>query len=207
MEENRLKPMKEGYDAALFNSLYEKTRSLTRKLARGINHERFGVTPEDVVSWFDVKFIYVFNKYYDNPPEVLLGFIINSLQTYKSRIIKDAYTQKNSQTIIPMDNVSYLDIGDTHTDDPDNYYNKLMSFMKKHLSDNAYLILELQFNPSPYIIKRLNESGCDNIHKIPDEIILDYLDLGFGEKANKYLCRLKKEIKEAILLAKFHFKN
>ena len=62
MEENRLKPMTQGYDESLFNLIYDKTKHLRRKLASEIDHRRFGVTNEDIKSWFDVKLIYVFKK-------------------------------------------------------------------------------------------------------------------------------------------------
>ena len=77
MEEHRLTTMKEGYDEKLFNDLYEKVKPLKRKLASTISTSKLGISYDDILSWFDIKFIFVFNKYFENKePEVLKGFII-----------------------------------------------------------------------------------------------------------------------------------
>lgn len=209
MEENRLKPMIEGYDEQLFNTLFKKTDSLRKKLASGIDAKRFGVEFEDVVSWFNTKFIFVFTKYYDNPENILLGYIINSLQTYKNRILRKAYTTQFSQTIISTDDVFTYQahLSEEQQSPKDTYYTELMQFMKRHLSDNAYCLLEVQLNPPPFIISRQIENDNERIHKIPDQLLLEYFDLGLTNKSYIYLESLKKEIKKATQYAKEYFKN
>lgn len=73
--------------------------------------------------------------------------------------------------------------------------------MKEHLSENAYILLDLQLNPTPYILQRINPDKDSNLQKIPDELLLEYFDLGFSAKSFKYLTHLKKEIRNAIKYA------
>lgn len=209
LELNRLKPMPDNYDEKMFNRLYEKTENLRRKLASEIDSRRFGLCYEDIISFFDVKFIYVFTKEHEQPENILLGFLINSLKNFKCRILKAAYTIKYSQSIINVDDVLKLE-DNLNEDHPQNfngldYFHKMMGFMREHLSLNAYTILDLQLNPPPYILHKLNIAPDSNVQKIPDHVILDYLDLGNGPKASKYLDTLKKEIKNCIHYAKLHF--
>ena len=83
MELHRLKPMESGYDSQLFNKLYKETTQLRKSLARQIDSRRFGVSDDVILSWFDDKFMFVFNKHFkDKEVDVLRGFIINSLQTF-----------------------------------------------------------------------------------------------------------------------------
>lgn len=208
LELNRLKAMPDNYDQKLFNHLYYKTENLRRKLASEIDSRRFGLSKEDVLSFFDVKFIFVFSKHHELPENILLGYLLNSLKNFKARILRSAYTQKYSQSIMSIDNLTFDYLSDPIDDNTkDTYFEKIMVFMKKHLSLNAYTILDLQMNPPPYIYHKLNTSPDTNLRKIPDHIILDYLDLGSSPKAFKYIEGLKKEIRNATKYAKEIFKN
>jgi hypothetical protein len=204
MEENRLKVM-DSYDSTLFNSMYERTQGLKHKLASGIDCRRFGVDREEVLSWFDVKLLFVFQKHHKNLDEnALLGMIIKSLQFFKCRILRKAYTVKFSQNITPYES----DLHEAPEEDSElsNYYSSLLrDFMLRTLSPDAYLIWDLQMCPPPYILRKLKKKGIDSIHNIPDRIILRYLDLKLCPNSYRFLELLKKEIKEAIKLAKVHF--
>jgi len=210
MEENRLKPMPADYDEQLFNRLYQETLPLRRVLARQIDSRRFGLAFEDILSFFDSKFIYVFSKHYKEDPNKLKAFLINSLKNFKCRILKSAYTHKYSQSIISLD-VLVVEQPDIIADEVSNtkdfYYEKLMAFMKEHLSDNALLILELQINPPPYIIQKINIDKSKNLQKVPDQVILEYLDMGQSDNAYKYIKKLRKEIRNAVNYAKTTFKS
>ncbi len=84
MEIHRLTPMKDGYSEVLFNKIYSETHNLRKSLANQIDPRRYGVSPDIILSWFDDKFIFVFNKHFsDKNPDILKGFIINSLKTFK----------------------------------------------------------------------------------------------------------------------------
>lgn len=207
MEEHRLQPMPSNYDPVVFNKLFSKTEGLRHKLASEINHHRFGLSHEDIVSFFNTKFIFVFAKYYNEPEEKLLAHILNALKNFKCRILRNAYTIKHSQSIVEADSVVYLSNTAMDNIDRDYYFNRLMDFMRQHLSENAFIILQVQLNPPPYILQRINPGKEANLQKIPDQLILEYFDLGNGYKANKYLTDIKKEIRHGINYAKSYFRS
>jgi hypothetical protein len=208
MEHHRLKPMKEGYDEQLFNKLYKETASLRKKLAFEIDSRKFGVDYKEILSWFDVKFIFVFNKYYDQDPERLLGYIINALQTYKYRIMRSSYTKKYNNTInIKDEDLSRIeDIEDEkEVDHRDELINIAMGYIKKHLSDNALMVLEIELNPPSYIEREMEFLEKKAGAQIPNNLIAEYLGFGDSPRAAKYIGELRREAKEVIRMAKNHF--
>ena len=93
-ELHRLTELK-PYDEDLFNRLYKTCKPLIRRLVRGIDSRRFNVTPDIINSFFWDKFLYVFNKYqseYDE--ERLKATLLSSLQTFKSKLLRNAYTKQ-----------------------------------------------------------------------------------------------------------------
>lgn len=211
MEENRLKPMVADYNPALFNELYQKTEGLRRTLAAGIDSRRFGVDYQEILSWFSVKFIYAYNKYYPthkNKPEILKAHMIRAMQFMKCRILRGAYTIKYSQEIISFDGTSHDQSCEPFQPSAFEFYSeKLRNYMKANLSDNAFVLFQLQLNPPPYIVRKLAKQGQHNIHKIPDRLIAKYFDLGYSKKTFAYLDLLKREIKQYTESAKVYFRN
>lgn len=211
MEHHRLKPMKPGYDENLFNDLYAKTKPLRKKLASEIDAKKFGVDYQEILSWFDVKFIYTFNKYWDKEPERLLGYIINSLSTYKYRIMRSSYQAKyenHSSQVDITELYNYNDIVDETGLDPivrETYMNKVMEFMKDKLTDDAIMVLELELSPPPFIISQMDDLGKKPNGKIPTELIADYLGYEDSENVIKYIKNLRSNIRVAISLAKNFF--
>lgn len=202
MEEHRLKPMKRGYDEKLFNELYSKTEGLRKKLASQIDCRRFGVDYNEILSWFDVKFIFAFNKYYgEKEPEALKAHIINALQFFKQRILRSSYSQKSqinnrSDTLLSLDDVYGLKEPQVdHTyDERNTLVNIGLSIMKNKLSYEAYRVLEVEINPPMYILDQLAAQDKFNTTKIPSFMIADYLGLGSDKPAIKYINTLKQEI-------------
>lgn len=211
MEEGRLKPMVANYDKEMFNRLYAKTEALRHKLARQIDPRRFGLPYDEIYSFFNVKFIYVFNKYYGEPENILQAKLINAMQNFKQRILRKAYTLNHTQNIVAVEELVYFEdsLREEHPEnvDRDFYYNKIMTFMRSHLSDNAFVLFEVQLNPPPYIINRINPGKESNLQRIPDDVLLEYFSLGLSDKAYKYLHQLKKEIRNAVNYAKSSFKS
>ena len=78
-----------------------------------------------------------------------------------------------------------------------------MEFMKEKLSDNAYLLFQIQIDPPPYIINRLEKSNS----RIPNKLISEFLNIDVTPEADKYISNLKKEINNAIKSAKEYFNN
>lgn len=214
MEEHRLTKMKDNYDEKLFNDIYEKVQPLKRKLASTISTSKLGVEYEDILSWFDIKFIFVFNKYFDTkPPDILKGFIISSLQMFQTKILRRAYSNKNaphSETIDIQEIYGLESLFTTQQEEDTSYdtFLKLaLSFMKQHLSEDAFLVLDIQLNPPLYIIKKLNKLDKPGIDKIPSNLLSEYLSLGDSKRAIQYINELKREIKEVTYIAREHFSS
>lgn len=201
-ESNRLKQLPNDLDVALFNKLYKETKSLMRKLAFEIDARKFGVDYNEILSWFDVKFIYTFNKYYGNPR--LKGYIINSLKTYKLRIVKNSYQQKylihETSDIDECFELSY--------EEPESSTSHLLeviqNYFKNRLTPDAFLLWELELNPPPYILIKLQGPNA-KIPKPSDELILEYLGIEVDDRGLIYLSSLRKEIKDITKRAKEYF--
>lgn len=203
-ESNRLNLMPENYDKALFEEIYKETKALRKKLAFEIDARKFGVDQKEILSWFDVKFIFAFNKYYGDPR--LKGYIINSLKTYKLRIVKNSY-QKQYQV---NDTVDINESFDLSYDEPENYNLHLLevvqSYFRNRLTPDAMLLWEIELNYPPYILDRLtNQEDTKKIPKASDELILEYLGIEFTEHNVSYLKELRKDIKDITNRAKEYF--
>lgn len=211
MEIHRLTRMREGYSQELFNKLYQETKPLRISLARQIDARRYNVTNDIIQSWFDDKFIFVFNKHFDNKqPEVLKGYIINALKTFKLRILRKAYNQEGlfHSSLVELEGESEIInyIPDRTFETTESIFRDMVvEFMKEKLSDNAYLLFELQLDPPPYIINRIPKPSS----KIPYDLIIDYLGIDFGDYNSdiRYAKKLRKEIAKAIKNAREYFNN
>jgi hypothetical protein len=212
-ESHRLKQLPANYDQSLFNALYKDTEGLRRKLASQIDPARFGYDYEEILSWFTVKFIYTFGRYYDEKsPDHLRGYIINALKTYKLRLVKDAYNQKNllHQTT-DIDEMSGLEsLNDRSYDNESNteiLRDLALQFIKKNISDDAYYLLTIQLDPPPFLLKQLPIKKGKKFNYIPDSLIIDFL--GFENNSNSvtFIKNLKSEINYGIRLSSKHFTN
>ena len=200
--------MKKDYDEDLFCKLYRETEGLRNNLTYQIDSRRFGVTPDIIKSWFDDKFIFVFNKYYDDiGHDQLKAYLINALRTFKLRMLRKAYSKNNIYlnevylegeqgliNIIPQkDEVSEYDI----------FLELALKYLKKNLTDDAYLILEIQLNPPPFILSKINNPKT----KIPAKLIAEYLELEPSKESTGYISDLRNEINYWTVQAKEYFQN
>lgn len=197
MEEHRLKEMPKGYDQKLFNQLYRELKPLKKKLTYNIDARKFGVDAEEIQSWFDIKFIHAFCKYHSDPR--VKGYIINSLQMFKRKIISHSYHPK--QELFTMSS-SWDDLGEAfHEGLPDSSpepkpeLDIAMEYLKQKLSPNAFFILELELTPPTFFLDR----------KFNPENILIYLDIAPTMENISFIVSLKTEIRQAIKAAKNHF--
>ena len=78
----------------------------------------------------------------------------------------------------------------------------IYSYMKENLSADAYTVFDIQMNPPRFIQNLLKEKGKKDLTKVPSKFIADYMGLGNSIKAITYVNQLRREIKEAIALAK-----
>lgn len=207
-EAHRLKTMKQDYDPALFNRLLHECTPLIHKLAFTIDNRRFGVEREDIISWFQIKFIHAFNKYFDTKPKLLKGYLLNSLSLYANRIMRQAYlpqfVNKASEIDISelYDETNIISDNSSHEAE-DLFLNLAKSFLQQKLSENAYFIMELELNPPHWIKKELQDIDKSPNAKIPHELIAEYL--GWGDNAISYIRDLRTEIAIAIDSAREHF--
>lgn len=207
MEIHRLTPMKPDYPVGLFNELYKETEQLRRTLVYQIDSRRYGVTKDIVQSWFDDKFLFVFNKHFQNMErDILKATLINSLRNFKMRILRKAYSEEGEfyNTSVTID--GEFDIMNTIKENVEevNENSKLLDdYMKKYLSDNAYIIFRIQIDTPPYIISRL----ANNNSRISNDLLIEYLDINKGsyDKSIRYVKNLKKEINKCIESAKLYF--
>lgn len=203
MEIHRLKPMIENYDREVFNIIYQDVEPLKYSLANQIDHRKLGVSKDILLSWFDDKLLFVFNKHYhDKDPDVLKGYIINSLRTFKYRILRKAYNEEAQflDTVVPLEGEEFplINIIPDKNEESDHevFMGIVTNFMKDKLSDEAYFLYDLQINPPIYILNRLKKSSS----RIPTTLLQDYL--GVTDDKLPILKKLKKEISKTIKMAK-----
>lgn len=206
MEEHRLQPMGD-YDQELFTRLFYQTLPLRKKLARNIDKTRFAVEYEDILSWFDCKFIFVFTKYHKQYDEnVLKGHIINALSKYQFRLMKMTYSNKyNQHNFLHVEDISQFEgiIGATKEED-NIYLRAIENFMKSYLSEDAYLILQTELNPPPYILHQISQDpDAKNSFRIKKAQVMDYL--GLASESVYRAC--KREIRAAVKEAQSFFQE
>jgi len=201
MEEHRLKPMPESYDEALFNRLFEETKPLRIKLARGVNPDLYGLGYEDILSSFNVKFIFTFNKYYgSNITEgQLKGRIIQALKFFKCRILRFSQTHKNSvNKTIDITEFYNIESKEFIYEEPQREYSldTLIPIFKKKLPYLAFLVFTIDYDPPLYIINKLD---LDKINqKIGVKLILDYLGLENTPRNYNEILKARKSYKKII---------
>jgi hypothetical protein len=216
MEEHRLRTLDE-YDEKLFNHIYQSTYNLRRKIARDINPHHFKVEYEDILSWLDIKLLYVFQKYHKTKtPDNLLGYVINSLKMYKFRILNTSYNQNNkaiAQTMQVEDyhffegcDIGYDEILNTELD-TQRVLTDAMNYLKDNLSEDAFFLFTIELEPPSYIVTRMAEADKHNLSKIPTALLVEYLGLDTKSNGTTYVRSLKHEIQIAIESARDYFQK
>lgn len=207
MEIHRLTTMQSGYDVELFNRLYKETTPLRNSLAFQIDHRRYGVTPDIIRSWFDDKFIFVFNKYYNEVDNnVLKAYIINALKTFKLRVLRKAYSKYNIYNDeVRLEDTRFANLipDDMVDEDHEMFMRLALTYLKKNLSPDAFTILDIDLNPPPYILNKIKSYKT----KIPAKVIAEYLDLDDNPNSISYITNLRKEISDGIVKANKYFKE
>lgn len=207
MELHRLKEMQDDYDEELFNKIYKDCSKLMDKLTFGINPLYYGVTTDIIRSWFDDKFIYVYNKYYgEMSDKSLKSHIIKALQQFRCRILRGAYTQHSEKNIemIRLDDEEYqrynMDvIDDIEPEVDEELLAKVKDFMKQTLSEDAYFLFNLQLNPPPMVLSNEKETL--------DEKWASFLGLPQEESTYIYFDNLREEISRGTKRCRNKFKD
>lgn len=206
MEIHRLTTMQPHYDQVLFNKIYKETESLRKSLTFQIDPRRYGVTKDIIESWFDDKFIFVFNKYYGKMDNNLLkGMIINALKTFKFRVLRKAYSKFNlyEHSISLEGELSLINIIplEEELSEHNLFLEMALKYLKNNLCDDAFLILSIELNPPPYILEKIKSPKT----KIPAKIIAEYLDMEKIRDSISYVNDLRSEINFWVNQAKIHF--
>jgi len=210
MEENRLSPMCKNYDEGLFNQIYKDTESLRKKLAWQIDCRRYGVDYKEVLSWFDIKFIYVFNKYYSAGVDagIIKGNIIQALQFFKNRILRKGYSKSNMyNSMVDFDTI--YNMKETHIDleyDEQQEFLKIaLNFLRNHLCEEAFKVLEIEINPPLFIVQKIANQDKYTTTKIPSSMISEFMGWGLSYKSINKVDEYRKDIKRAINLARSYY--
>lgn len=199
MEEHRLSPMQPSYNKVLFNQLYQKVQPLKKKLASQINPHRFGVDYEDVCSWFDVKIIFVFNKHCNEfSDEKLLAYIINSLKTYKHRLLITMYQKKFSANIVDFQDINQYKYLQEDEIDNSALLNTCIYEIESNLGEEAALVFQTELYPPPYIIDKMRDKKKNPNSRIPTYLIADYLGLDESRESINRVQRLRNEVQKTI---------
>lgn len=207
MEIHRLKEMQDDYDEELFNKIYKGCSKLMDKLTFGINPLYYGVTTDIIRSWFDDKFIYVYNKYYgEMSDKSLKSHIIKALQQFRCRVLRGAYTQHSEKNIemVRLDDEEYqrynMDVIDEIEPEVDEeLLSKIKDFMKQTLSEDAYFLFNLQLNPPPMVLSHDKESQ--------DAKWAAFLNLPQEESTYIYFDKLREEIQRGTKRCRNKFKD
>lgn len=215
-ESNRLKPFSKKWDQDVFTRIFRETEPLRRKCASLIDARRFGVDYEEILSWFDVKFLWAYSQYmrkYDTEDEgKLKGYCLMAVNQYKHRIMRKSYQDKYKDHASILDITELYNEGDIYIDEPYDHereekLTKALDFMKKNLSDDAYFILEIELNPPGYILKEMEDLGKTLKHTIPNDLILEYLDWPNNETTMGFIKSCRAEIREVTKSAAHYFQN
>lgn len=193
--------MQEGYDQALFNSIYKDTQRLRIKLARGINPDLYGLCYDDILSSFDVKFIFTFNKYYGTITSgQLKGRIIQALQFFKCRILRYSQTGKgeihNTLDISDFYSIESHEFTEPQNLEGDHSFEDLLKLVKGRISSLSYTVLSIDYHPPLYIMTRLGDKKPQN--KISNELIALYLGLEFNKETDNLLNLARREYRKLL---------
>lgn len=199
-EIHRLTGMPEDYDRELFARLYRVTRKPIRNLVRGIDARRFNVTPDILASYFDDKFLFVFNKYYGTcSEEHLQARILTALSTYKNKLLRAAYGEKAeyNQGLTSMedlfDNNKELEDDSEEVIEKEEHMRMIEEYMRENLSPDAFLIFQLTMDP-PELLVPTEDRG----KRISNITFVDFFELPRTKSSVKFIADLRKDIEYCI---------
>lgn len=195
-EIHRLTEMPSDYDQELFNRLYKITRPVIRNLVRQIDHRRFNVSPDILASYFDDKFLFVFNKYQGKiSEEHLQANILRALGTFKNKLLRNAYGEKAeyNQGLTSMedlfDNNKELEDDSEETQAKEDHMKMIEEYMRKNLSPDAFLIFQLTMDPPEVLM-----ATEDRSKRISNIAFVDFFELPRTKSSVKFIADLREDI-------------
>jgi hypothetical protein len=91
---------------------------------------------------------------------------------------------------------------ETELSEHDLFLELALSYLKKNLCDDAFLILEIELNPPPFILNKISNPQT----KIPANLIAEYLDLEPTKDSVNYVNDLRREREYWVEEAKEYFR-
>lgn len=210
-ELHRLTELK-PYDEDLFNRLYKTCKPLIRRLTMEVDSRRFNLTPDIINSFFWDKFLYVFNKYQDEyDEERLKATLLSSLQTYKSKLLRNAYTkqaefnQKLTSFEVLFDNNNNKELLDDseETRIKEEQFQRFHKYMKEHLTPDEYLVMQIQLEPPKWFEARIKDSHG----KLSILHLIDYFELPRDKFAVNMFSQMRKTIQKTLEQAAIDLKQ
>lgn len=203
-ELHRLTELK-PYDPEVFNRLYKTCKPLIRRLTKSIDSRRFDVSPDIIQSYFWDKFLYVFNKYQEEyDEERLKATLLSSLSTFKSKLLRNAYTgqaefnQGLTSLEVLFDNSKEFIDDSYETQVKEEQSRKFHEYMQEHLTPDEYLVMKIQLDPPKWFLPRI----ADSHGKLSILHLIDYFELPRNNTSIAMFSRIRKKIAQTIEQAK-----
>lgn len=194
------------YDPKQFERVYKKCKPLMRKLVKQIDARRYNVTSDVIFSYFEDKFLYVYNKYQDvYDEERLKATILSALSIFKNKLLRAAYSQ---QAEFNQELDSFEDIhesGREWVDDTEeveareDIHERFHQYMKDHLTPDEYLVFVTQLDPPPYIKERMIQG------RVTVEHLIDFFGLPRNKRSVNMITDYRHHIKEVLDQAEKEF--
>ena len=194
------------YDPKQFERVYKKCKPLMKKLVKQIDARRYNVTSDVIFSYFEDKFLYVYNKYQDvYDEERLKATILSALSVFKNKLLRSAYSQ---QAEFNQELDSFEDIhesGREWVDDKEeveareDIHERFHQYMKDHLTPDEYLVFVTQLDPPPYIKERMLHG------RVTVEHLIDFFDLPRNKRSVNIITEYRTHIKEVLTKAEKEF--
>lgn len=201
-EVHRLKTF-EHVDEKKFNRLWKTCQPLMKKLSNNIDLRRYQVPRDVIQSYFENKFLYVYNKYQDKYDEDHLKYaLIHSLTQFRNKLLRAAYTEQAAfnEEMTSLDDVSYERNGEWDIEDEDEgaykkeLSKKLHDYMKAHLTDDEYLLFVTQLNPPPFFESRIKESHG----RISIYALIEFFELPKTMRSQEIISQMRNTIQEVL---------
>ena len=198
-ELHRLKPMKEDYDAELFDKLYKICKPVIRNLAYHVDANRFNLTTDIIESYFWDKMLYIFNKYYGTcSEEHLRARILSGLALFKNHLLHYAYTEKAqfNQALHSFEDLFEDSNRDTNSEEEpevskSDMFKMVYDYMMKNLYPDAQLVFEALYSPPPFIREY---PGYNDGNRITNGMLMDFFNLPHDSKSEKYIKYLREDV-------------
>ena len=199
-ELHRLKEFND-YDRDQFERLYKVCKPLIRSLSRNIDCKRYNVSIDIIQSYFWDKFMFVYNKYHKvYNEERLKANLLTSLQTFKNKLLRNAYTQQAefNQELTSFE-VLYDNSKELIDDSDETRYKEDLSvrfhrYLQDNLTPDEYLLFKIELNPPTFFIERMEESHG----KLSILHLIDYFELPRDRKSQNMISEMRINIKNTL---------